>query len=201
MRILCNIIYGCRYAGAVCQSDQAFLLQQKKCSCLVGGVVRNRDGVAVCNVIQAGLGSAVDSEGLIVDLTILSNCKVCAVLLVEGVQVIHMLEIVRIKVAGLYYVVGLYVILEYGNLQLIALFLQKILYRIKNLRVRCLRSSNLDYIVAVCSCLCGCFLSCLCGCLCRFCCSFCRCRCRGIGGRAAAAGQKACCQCGCCEYC
>ena len=40
VRILCYIVNGCGNADTVIKLDQAFLLQKKQSSCLIGGVVR-----------------------------------------------------------------------------------------------------------------------------------------------------------------
>ena len=196
VRILCHIVNRCGNADTVIKLDQAFLLQKKQSSCLIGGVVRDCNCITICNIIKACLGSAVDAERLVVDLSVVCNGKMCAVLLVEGVQVIHMLEVVGIKLVRLYNVVRLNIILEYSNLEIIAFLCQKILNRCKNLRVRGLGSCYLDDIVTICRCCFG--RCCLCGCCCLGCCSI---RCLGISGRAAAACQNASCKGGCCKNC
>ena len=65
--VLFDIVDGSFQAYAFFQLDDAIVLQKQKSSCFVCGIIRNCDGVAVCDVIQAGFGSRIDSEGLIMD--------------------------------------------------------------------------------------------------------------------------------------
>ena len=65
--VLLNIVYSCLKASTVFQFDNSVVLEKKKCSCLVCGIVRYCDCVAICDIIKAGFCSRVNSEWLIVD--------------------------------------------------------------------------------------------------------------------------------------
>ena len=70
--------------------------------------------------------------------------KVCSLLLVEALQIRDMLEIVGIDLSAVYDLVGLYIVLKYLDLQIIAFFSQKGLCGLKDLSVRCRACSNGD---------------------------------------------------------
>ena len=139
VRIVLDVIDGCIDTDTIIQCDQAFLLQKQKCSCLVGGIVRDCDCIAVSDFIEALLGAAVNSERLIVNLAVGGYNQMSSILFVEGVQIINVLEIVRVKISGFDNIVRLYIILEDGNLKIPSFLSKDWLCLRQDFRVRRLR--------------------------------------------------------------
>ena len=97
MRVLYNILLGCRKTCAVLQLNDTVCLQKEKRSGLIGGIVRNRNLCAVLNIFQILGLSCIDSERLIVNLSYRNNMGV--VFLIEIIQIRLMLEIVCINLS------------------------------------------------------------------------------------------------------
>ena len=202
MRILGDIVNSSCDTGAVFELDQTFLLQKKQRSRFVRRVVGNRDRIAVRHFIERLLCSAVDSERLIVNLAVLGDCKMRAVLLVEGIQIIDMLEIVRVKLAGLYYVVRLHIVLEFLDFEIISLTSEDLFCFCKDFGVRCYACRNRNLFAGTILCRLG---------SCRSCrhirfgscaCSRCSGRSRRVSRLRASASRKyTCCQNSCGNYC
>ena len=91
--------------------DQALLLEQEQGAGLVAVVGGDDDGRALGEILQVGDAVAVDAERLIVDGA--DGDEVGTILGVEAVEVGLVLEVVCVKLSTFYYVVRLYIVIEY----------------------------------------------------------------------------------------
>ena len=90
-----NVFRSCGDASFRIQCDQSLSLKQKESSRLICRIIRNADGIAVCYLVQRRFLAGLDAERLIVDLACVYQMS--ALLFVECVQVVDMLEVVRIQ--------------------------------------------------------------------------------------------------------
>ena len=146
-------------------------LKQEQGARLVGGIVGDGNGVAVGDLFEGRLGSGINAEGLIMDPA--GNAEVGAVVGVEVLQVVDVLEIIGVDLAAVDDIVGLDIILKLDDLKFVALCCQDRLYLRQDLRVGCGARGDSNVIVfrGLCFCFgCLCFGLCFCGfrcgCLC-----------------------------------
>ena len=127
--------------------NEAFLLEEEKCSCLVAVVSGDNDCCAFLNVSYACNAVAVKSERLVVDR---SSCyKVSAVGSVEAVEVRCVLEVVCIKLTVCKSLVGENVVIVDNDVKGVALVCESVLYKVEDLAVRCGGCAYSDNVVAV----------------------------------------------------
>ena len=72
------------------------------------------------------------------------NYQVCALLRVEALKIRNMLEVIGVDLSAVYYLIGLYVVLEDFDLQFIAFLCQNRLCSFQDLRMRCRTCRNGD---------------------------------------------------------
>ena len=140
-----------RSRGDACfriQCDPSLCCEQEKCSCFIRGIIRNTNGISVCDLIQGSLLACIDAERLIVDLAGVDQFG--SLLLVERIQIIDMLEIVRIQFTGINNIVRNNVVFKYLNVQVIPLLFQQRLGKFQDLRMRCRGSSDADGLKFIC---------------------------------------------------
>ena len=147
VRIVRDIL---RRSGDACfriKGDPSLRLKKQKSSRLVRGIIRNAYTVTIFNIIQALLLASIDAERLIVDLARVHQMG--TLLFVEGIQIIDVLEIIRIHLAGLNDLVRKDIISENLDLQFIPLFLQQRLRLLQNLRMGIRRGCYRDLLKVI----------------------------------------------------
>ena len=189
VRILDDILLGGLETSTILQGDDTIILQEEKRTCLVGGIVRNRDLCTIGDVCEIRRLAGVDTERLIVDLAY--RYEAGLVLCIEVIEVWLVLEVVCLDLTLLGREVRLYIIVVGYNFNVYTSGRKVILRCLEDLCVWAWCRTDLDVdrlserLDGVgCLCSSGGRLSSLCR---RFRCSLCRCL-GCSGGRSSCSG-------------
>ena len=142
MRILDDILLGGLETSTILQGDDTVILQEEKRTCLVGGIVRNRDLCTIGDVCEIRRLAGVDTERLIVDLAY--RYEAGLVLCIEVIEVWLVLEVVCLDLTLLGCEVRLYIIVIGDDLDVYTSGRKVILRCLEDLCVRAWCRTDLD---------------------------------------------------------